>query len=181
MGILKIFKGKDIPQELPDLATEKLKTVDKELKKDKEIISSYLKEEEKKEQKIVKPEIEKEAGFFIDLNNDINKELGDLNKIESWYNNKFLQKDTVSSMKSYWEKQKNISAIGILGKNYKNKITEKTSHLQNLEKEWQAKYFEMIEKEEEIRKEERELKNILAEFVEICKSRKKENHEKNKK
>ena len=44
--------------------------------------------------------------------------------------------------------------------------------MQELEKEWQERYFDLIEKEEEIRDVEKELKKILGEFVEVCKKRK---------
>jgi hypothetical protein len=44
--------------------------------------------------------------------------------------------------------------------------------LQGLEKEWQDIYFDLIEKEEEIKDKEKELKKMLKEFIELCKKRK---------
>jgi len=113
--------------------------------------------------------MEDEESFFSELQEDITKEIGNLNKLETWYNNKFLPRDVVTEMKNYWEKQKGNSIIKILGKNFQERISEKTANLQNLEKEWQNIYFDLIEKEEEIRDQERELKKLLAEFVEVCK------------
>jgi len=171
---LKLFKRKEVPEELPDLATDKLEKTG--IDKDKEIVNSYLRE---KEAETVKPATEKiekseeENSFFNKLQGDLNNELTSLNKLENWYSNKFLPQDTVAEMKSYWEKQKEGSVIKIIGKNFKGKINEKTEKLQKLEKEWQGTYFQLIEKEEEIRKEEQELKKVLAEFVGLCKATKK--------
>ncbi|MEM0465953.1 MAG: hypothetical protein QXW97_04625 [Candidatus Pacearchaeota archaeon] len=117
-------------------------------------------------------------GFFVELENNINKEINDLNKLESWYKNKFLPRDVVSEMRRHWESKKNISVINILGKNFKERINEKTLKLQQLEREWQNIYFDLIEKEEEIRKYERELKKMLAEFLELCKMKNKTKQEK---
>lgn len=166
--VFNLFKKKDIPEELPDLATEKIGK-NKEIEKDKQLVNKYLKEETKKDS----VRVETEDGFFNKLQEDINNEISNLNQLEKWYSNKFLPQDIVSDMRNYWEKQKSVSAISIMGRNFKEKITEKTEKLQQLEREWQATYFQLIEKEEEIRKEEQELKGILAEFVELCKSRKK--------
>jgi len=176
-----LFKKKQVPDELPDLAIEEIKKAGKESKENEEV-KDYLKEELEKEKieeakqesglKTKKEEKERiEEGFFDKLQGDINKELTNLGKLEDWYNNKFLPQDIVSGMRSYWEKQKAPSIIKILGKNFKEEVAEKTSKLQQLEKEWQDVYFELIEKEEEIREQERELKSILAKFVELCKKR----------
>jgi hypothetical protein len=113
-------------------------------------------------------------GYFGELEDDLNKEINDLNKLESWYKNKFLPRDIVTDMRKHWEGKKSGSVIGILGRNFKDRINEKTSKLQVLEKEWQDIYFDLIEKEEEIREQERELKKMLAEFVELCKRKNKE-------
>ena len=42
---------------------------------------------------------------------------------------------------------------------------ERTEKLHKLEQEWQQIYFDLIAKEEEIRKEERELKGTVSEFI----------------
>jgi hypothetical protein len=171
---LKLFKRKDIPEELPDLATDMLGNAEnKEMKKDQEIVSTYLKEKESSPIKSKKEnsDVIKDS-FFNKLQGDINSEITDLNKLEEWYNTKFLPRDAVSDMKKYWEKQKKGSIVSIVGGKFKEEISEKTTNLQKIEKEWQDIYFQLIEKEEEMRNEERELKKILAEFVAVCKKRK---------
>lgn len=208
MSFFNLFK-KDVPDELPDLATDeiekKLETKElkeskeqesEELKESKEIVKDYLTQEEKSEkikkvekkleevkEKPIEKEIEKvrkllpkntentEESFFNKLQEDINKEATNLNKLESWYNNKFLPQDIVSEMRNYWERQKAGSVVKVIGRNFKDRVTEKTNKLQQLEKEWQNIYFDLIEKEEEMREQERELKSVLAEFVELCKKR----------
>ncbi len=171
---LKLFKRREVPEELPDLATDKLEKTG--IEKDKEIVNSYLREKEAEKAKPETPAekaVETENSFFNRLQGDLNNELTSLNKLEKWYSSKFLPQDAVEGMKGYWEKQKESSVIKIIGKDFKEKINEKTEKLQKLEKEWQGTYFQMLEKEEEIRKEEQELKKVLAEFVGLCKSTKK--------
>jgi hypothetical protein len=175
---LKLFKRKEVPEELPDLATDTLGKINsKGIEKDQEIISSYLKE---KEDKNTWPKNEKsqtiENGFFNKVQGDINKEIADINKLESWYNNKFLPQDNVSNMKKYWEKHKKDSIMNAVGGKFKEQIREKAANLQKIEKEWQDTYFQLIEKEEEMRKEEQELKKILAEFVDMHKESKGKKH-----
>ncbi|MGD9276136.1 MAG: hypothetical protein PVJ67_03100 [Candidatus Pacearchaeota archaeon] len=113
-----------------------------------------------------------EKSFFGDLQNDLKEEISDFNQFESWYKDKFEKRDVIKDMKSYWENQKTDSIIKILGKNFQEKISGKILKLQELEKIWQTAYFELVEKEEEIKEQELELKELLAEFVKICKSKK---------
>ncbi len=101
------------------------------------------------------------------------EEIGDLSDLENWYEKKFLPRDILSDMKNYWEKQKTESILDLLGKNFQEKISVKISKLQELEKDWQSTYFELIEKEEEIKDYESELKDLLKEFVGVCKNKKK--------
>lgn len=193
MDFLKIFKRKKIPDELPELATDEIeeKLEDKKLEKNKDIVDNYLRQEEEKveppktpessqtpEQKpqISQTSIERNSltdkSFFHKLQTNLNEEITDLNKLEKWYNNKFLPRDVVSEMKGYWEKQKTDSIMQILGKNFQERISVQIERLENLEKEWQNIYFDLIEKEEEIKQHEGELKKMLAEFIEICKRKK---------
>jgi len=174
---MNILKKRKIPDELPELATDKLK---EEIKKEKDdTIHDFLKQEEEKPSPPINAdktgEIDIEEGFFNELKENINKEINNLDKLENWYNKKFLPHDVVSDMRDYWENQKPDSVIKVLGKNFKGKITEKINQLQQLEKEWQNAYFDLVEKEEEIREREKELKQVLAEFVELCKRRTKGN------
>jgi len=188
MGLLKLFKKKEIPDELPEIITEGTE----EKLEDREIIKNHLnskkfeqidavkeKEEEEpnetKEEKTKAPEdpIIKES-FFNGLQDNLFKEVDNLNKLEKWYNNKFLPGDVVTEMRGYWENKKTGSILNILGKKFQEKISGRMATLQRLEKEWQDIYFDLIEKEEEIREHERELKKLLAEFVELCKRKDKE-------
>lgn len=116
---------------------------------------------------------ESEKSFFNNLQKSIAEEFSDLDKIESWYKNDFSKKDVLSEMKNYWENQKKVSALNILGNEFKEKIEEKTKNLKKLEKEWQDIYFKMIDKEEELKEEESKLKELLSQFVEVCKRKKK--------
>jgi hypothetical protein len=171
--VFNLFKRKDIPEELPSLATEELKK-NPEIEKYTQLVNKYLKQKNQ-EPEPKEPEISEDAedGFFNKMQEDIHNEIANLNQLENWYKNKFLPQDVVSDMRNYWENQKSDSVIKVIGRNFKEKITEKTEKLQQLERDWQETYFQLIEKEEEIRKEEQELKKILSEFVELCKARKK--------
>ncbi len=132
--------------------------------------------------KAVESDLKSEKSFFNDLQKSISSEFSDLDKIEEWYKNDFSKKDVLSEMKDYWESKKTSTILQTIGNDFKEKIDEKTKKLQNLEKEWQNIYFEMVEKEEEIKDEEAELKKVLSEFVDVCKRRKKslENDEQKK-
>jgi hypothetical protein len=178
---LNLFKRKEVPEELPDLATDTLARTDSKEIKDQEIVSSFLKEKELFSQpEAVKkdaPQEKREAseimksGFFSKLQGDMNKEMANIKNLEDWYNHKFLPQDTVSNMKKYWAHQKGGSSV--LGGKLKEQVNEKTAELQKIEKEWQDLYFQLVEKEEEIKVKERELKKIIAELVEVYKEKKK--------
>lgn len=113
-----------------------------------------------------------QKNFFDQVLEDINGEIKDLGKIDDWYNNKFLPQDVVSNMRNYWEGNKADIIIQSFGEEYKRKINEKIRDLQELEGDWREIYFRMIKKEEEMKKEERALKELLSEFVNLCKGRK---------
>ena len=114
---------------------------------------------------------ENEKGFFSDLQKNLNEEISDFEEFEEWYKDKFEKRDVIKEMKGYWENQKTASVIKVLGKNFQEKISEKIAKLQELEKTWQGIYFELVEKEEEIKEQELELKDLLSEFVRICKKK----------
>jgi hypothetical protein len=155
------------------------KKVEDNTRSSKEIISRLIKNiKEDEDKRTVQAENEKkftvnDKSFFDELQKNLNKEIGDLSDLENWYEKKFLPRDILSDMRNYWEKQKTESILDLLGKNFQEKIAVKISKLQNLEKEWQSTYFELIEKEEEIKAHEAELKETLREFVEVCKNKKK--------
>lgn len=118
------------------------------------------------------PSLSPSKSFFDQLQQDITGELDNLDRLEDWYQHKFLPQDIVSTMRQYWESQKANSVLAVLGKNFKERIHQKTSELQELEREWQNVYFDLIEKEEEIKEREQDLKLLLSEFVEVCKRKK---------
>jgi len=118
-----------------------------------------------------KKKLEIEESFFKDLEADINKEMKNLDKLENWHRNKFLPTDVVADMKDYWAGQKQGSFARLIGRNFKERIYERTVRLQQLEKDWQNIYFDLVEKEEDIRNEEKELKKLLSEFVKLAKSK----------
>jgi hypothetical protein len=121
-----------------------------------------------------------DPGFFDQILEDINGEIGDLGHLEEWYNKKFLPQDAVSNMRNYWEDNKAGILIQSFGDEYKKKINEKIKILRELEEDWRVTYFQLVKKESVMKKEERELKETLAEFVELCKTRKGKNEEKPK-
>lgn len=113
-----------------------------------------------------------QKSFFEDFQSALQGEISDLNSLENFYNKKFADRDILDDMKNYWAKQKTENVLELLGKNFQEKISEKVKLLQGIEKEWQELYFELIEKEEEIRNSEKELKDLLKEFMQICKNKK---------
>ncbi len=112
-----------------------------------------------------------EKTFFGELQKDLNAEISDFSQFESWYKDKFEDRDVIEDMKEYWEDNKTSAIIKVLGKSFQEKISQKISKLQNLEKVWQSAYFDLIEKEEEIKEQELELKELLTEFVKVCKTK----------
>lgn len=110
--------------------------------------------------------------YFDQVLDDINGGIKDLGKLEDWYENKFSSEDIISNMKGYWEGNKADIIIQSFGAEYKKKINENVKNLQKLEEDWRVVYFELIKKEEEMKKVEQELKGTLSEFVDLCKRRK---------
>ena len=162
----------EIKQEIKDNAEQKTgieKNQDNQAKDEIQIKKDSIPKEKINDEKNYS-KLSKDS-FFINMQENLNKEMGSLNKLEEWYNTKLLPEDTLSEMKNYWEKQKSSSMIQALGKDFQDKITKKISLLQDLEKGWQGIYFNLIEKEEEIKEQERELKKMLAEFIGFCKKR----------
>ncbi len=130
--------------------------------------------EKKKElidENLIKENNVSKASFFDDILNDINGELPDAEKLEDWYEKKFVREDIVSNMKGYWEGNKADIIIQSFGAEYKRDINDKVRALRELEEDWREIYFKLIKKEEEMKKEERELKETVSEFVNLCKRR----------
>ena len=74
-------------------------------------------------------------------------------------------------MKEYWEQQKDEFITESIEKEFKERINEKMISLQKLEGEWQQIYIGLIQKEEEMKKEERNIKKIIKEFSEVIKKK----------
>jgi hypothetical protein len=110
-----------------------------------------------------------DKGFFKDLIKNLIDEQKNVDKMESFYNNKFASDDLVHQMRTYWEEQKPELLLKNVGSDLKAKMNEKTNKLHILEKEWQDIYFALLSKEEEIRTEEKDLKEVIGEYITICK------------
>lgn len=117
--------------------------------------------------------------FFDNVLEDINSGIADVEKLEEWYEKKFVGEDVVSNMKGYWEGNKADIIIQSFGAEYKRQINDKVSVLRELEEDWREIYFRLVKKEEEMKKEERELKETVSEFVNLCKKR--NNHDETEK
>lgn len=108
-----------------------------------------------------------ESGYFKNLVKSITEETEDLDKLSSWYKNKFMPGDMVFQMREYWQKQQPELMLKNISGELKQKLSAKTDRLHQLEREWQEVYFNLLSKEEAIRKEEKELKDSLAEFIDM--------------
>jgi len=181
-----LFKKKKVPEELPDLAIDEISK--------KNSLEEGPSEEKQIQEEKTKPDYkplprfnsskenssdesvsdfsgldEEEKGFFKEIMENITKETEDIDKLDSWYKNKFLPEDIVSQMRQYWEKQSPEIILKSIGKELKDELLEKTGKLHQLEKEWQSIYFDLLAKEDEIRKEEKELKEALSELMNLFK------------
>ncbi len=184
-----LFKKKEVPEELPDLMIDEIgkrqesqiqekEESDSEEKKFKPLPTkdfSSLVQQPNQPASAEKPQqpstelTDDEKGFFKDLIKNIMNEVENLDKLDSWYRNKFFPEDIVSQMREYWEKQSPEVILKSIGSDIKAKLMEKIDRLHQLEKEWQTIYFNLLAKEEEIRKEERELKESLSEIINLFK------------
>jgi hypothetical protein len=168
---------KEIPDELPDLTLNdsgeikesSVVRIQKEFPT-KEISKPKIIYDEEKEPEILNSDTEQEeSGFFKEVMDNLVKDTKNIDKIESFYNNRFMTEDIVSQMRTYWENKKPELLMKSVGKDLKEKIAGKTEKLHKLEHEWQDIYFALLTKEEEIRSEEKELKEDINEFMSVCK------------
>lgn len=140
-----------------------------DIQSEKNVLSRLVKSVEETPQREEASRHVIDNSFFADIESNISKELNDLNSLEKWFDNRFSSRDVLDDMKDYWKNQKKISVLDAASRSFKERISAKVSHLQHLEKSWQMTYFDLIEKEEEIRDDERELKEMLKEFMKVCK------------
>ncbi len=111
-----------------------------------------------------------DKGYFKELIKSVTEDDNDVNNLESWYKNEFLPRDMVFQMREYWQKQQPEILMKNVSGELKQKLMMKTERLHTLEKEWQEIYFNLLSKEEDIRKEEKELKETLSEFMNLAKA-----------
>jgi trichohyalin len=158
------------PKEEPE---EEKENQDKTKEEDKEKIPSETedKKDKKPEEKSTEEKVNLEKSFFNPLLDELKKENFDPAKINSWYQQKFSEKGAIEEMKEYWEKQKDEFITETIEKEFKERINEKMNHLQKLESEWQEIYISLIQKEEEMKKEEKNIKKIIKEFSEVFKKK----------
>lgn len=192
MGLFNILKKRDVPKELPSLAmgsstSNSLPTMNAQpsgssvldaIKRKREESSAQLPVQKSLQveskykplpvQKIDIPKNtnEEERGFFRELMKDLTQEV-ESERITEISRSKLLSEDIVSQMKEYWHQQKPELLLKSVGGELKQKLLEKTDKLHALEKEWQDSYFEVLTKEDKIRKEESELKKILSDLMDL--------------
>lgn len=183
-----LFKRKEVPAELPSLAVDEMRKVEVlpkfEAQPKIEVLKDIIKEQPPVAYKPLVAEVQQpmtqevkkavfeerdEAGYFKSLVKSITEETEDLDKLSSWYKNKFMPGDMVFQMREYWQKQQPELMMKNVSGELKQKLTAKTDRLHALEKEWQEIYFNLLGKEEEIRREEKELKDSLSEFIDTLK------------
>ena len=174
------FKKKDVPEELPSLAIDRSKISppeqESQVEEKQEVQAQYKSlptqrtavrtlQESSRRKESLSPE--DQQGYFRDLIKSVTEGTENLDKIDSWYKEKFLPGDMVFQMREYWEKQQPEILLKNISGELKNKLLGKTDKLHQLEKEWQDIYFHLLAKEEAIRKEEKELKDSLSEFIDL--------------
>jgi hypothetical protein len=152
-------KKEEIPEQIKEEKSETPPEV-QEVKKDK-----------KPEEKRNEDKINLEKSFFNPILNELKKENFDPSKIDGWYQKKFSEKSAVEEMKEYWEKQKDEFITESVEKEFKLRINERMIYLQKLEGEWQEIYINLIQKEEEMKKEEENIKKIIKDFSEVLKKK----------
>lgn len=141
--VLKMFKKRDVPDELPSL-DEKRKEVRKEEKLAPDELSPIKSSIrfEKKEDKTEEPEEESEEDselYFSKVMKKINDEK--TVKAEEIIHPK--SKDIINTLDSYWETKKNTTLL----EDVERKINEKIVYLEELEEEWRHVKNEINDKE----------------------------------
>jgi hypothetical protein len=125
------------------------------------------KEPDKSEEKVTEEDVNLEKSFFNPLLEELKKENFDPSKINLWYQRKFSEKGAIEEMKEYWEKQKDNFITEAVEKEFKERISSNMKRLQKLEAEWQEIYIKLVKKEEEMKKEEKNIKKIIKDFSQV--------------
>jgi hypothetical protein len=169
---LKFFKrgiqnnDENIPNELPLLADDLIKKYKADHKKESTQISVTSSKLLPPENGNDKPAV---RSYFSHLLKNIEQENGNLTEAEKFFKQGFLSMDMLGEMKNYWESQKSNVLFTTTERGLRQKLLNKIGMLQSLEGEWQETHVHLIDKEEQIRVEEIELKNMLADFRDLCK------------
>lgn len=169
--------------ELKNFQEEKTGPEKEELNLQEELTEKELKDATEKEDKeesaeegeVQKSQIEEkenydekatnlEKSFFNSVLNELKKDNFDPSKINRWYEKNFSEKGAIEEMKEYWEKKKDEFITETVEKEFKKRINERINYLQKLEAEWQEIYISLVKKEEEMKKEEKNIKKIIKDF-----------------
>lgn len=161
-----------LPEALPEKKEEApSETAPKEIEEQPSKPEEKLQEETGSEtapkEKTKEEKINLEKSFFNSFLTELKKEDFDPAKINSWYQKKFAERGAIEEMKEYWEKQKDDFITDTIEKEFKQRISEKMNNLQKLEAEWQEIYIKLVKKEEEMKKEEKNIKKIIKDFSQI--------------
>ncbi len=163
-------KEQETPEESQEENTEEGTTeqeTDNESDKQEEIERTEIEEVEEKPKETIEEKVNLEKSFFNPLINELKKDDFDPAKINAWYQKRFSDKSVIEEMKEYWETQKNEFITETVEKEFKARIKERMNKLQQLETEWQEIYIKLAEKEEEMKKEEKNVKKIIKDFSAI--------------
>lgn len=159
----------EVIEESPKEETTEETEKDNDEKEEEE--TSEVQNKEDETEKIEEGKINLEKSFFNPLINELKKENFDPAKINAWYQKRFSDKSAIEEMKEYWENQKNEFITETVEKEFKARINERMHKLQKLESEWQERYIKLVEKEEEMKKEEKNIKKIIKDFSEAIKKK----------
>jgi hypothetical protein len=116
-------------------------------------------------------QIDPNKSFFNSLLTDLENKETDISKLNEWYKTKFPQGNALEEMKEYWKEKKDEIILENIGKELKTRIDSHMKQLQKLEGEWQKIYFDLISKEDEMKNQEKKLKEVISEFTEVFKKR----------
>ncbi len=109
-----------------------------------------------------------EEGYFASLLKELDKENKDIREDIASHSQRVLEGNLLENMKEEWEKRKKDLLFSHEEDSLRSKIIEKIESLKNLEGGWQSHHLEVIKCEEELRKQELELKRMFEEFRELC-------------
>ena len=169
---LKEEKKEDSKEEEEKIVANKEREAVQKKKTNDNVVNRLIKGVEGTPVREIVKSTSSDKSFFAEMQEKIVDDLDDVDALEDWYENKVNSGDVVKKMKAYWNSQKKASVLDVMAKSFKEKISKKVSELQKLEKDWQTVYFELVEKEELIKESEAGLREMVSEFMIICKDKK---------